>query len=93
MNKAELVAATAAKIGLTQKEVGITLDAILSEVSGQVAAGEAVRLVDFGTFSRAFRNPRVCRNPKTGEAVQVSGHYVAKFSPGKALKDSVGGSC
>jgi integration host factor subunit beta len=36
-----------------------------------------------------YREPRVGRNPKTGEAVTLAGKYVPHFKPGKELKDRV----
>ena len=46
-------------------------------------------LVGFGTFSQGKRSARVGRNPKTGEAIKIAASKTAKFSAGKAFKDSV----
>ena len=39
--------------------------------------------------SRHFRPPRQGRNPKTGEAVALSGKHVPHFKPGKDLRERV----
>ena len=43
----------------------------------------------FGSFSLHYRAPRVGRNPKTGETVELDGKYVPHFKPGKELRDRV----
>jgi nucleoid DNA-binding protein len=48
-----------------------------------------VNISGFGTFSVSERQARTGRNPKTGEAIQISASRSAKFKPGKQLKDSL----
>ena len=54
-----------------------------------LAAGERIEVRGFGSFSLHFRPPRMGRNPKTGEAVALSGKYVPHFKPGKDLRERV----
>ena len=51
--------------------------------------GERIEIRGFGSFSLHFRPPRQGRNPKTGEAVALSGKYVPHFKPGKDLRERV----
>ena len=51
--------------------------------------GERIEIRGFGGFDLHHRLPRIARNPKTGEAVQVSTKVVIHFKPGKDLKDRV----
>ena len=53
------------------------------------AAGDAVTLVGFGTFSVKKRAARKGRNPKTGEAIDIAASTVPDFKAGKSLKDAV----
>lgn len=46
----------------------------------------------FGSFSLHHREPRVARNPKTGEQVKVDAKAIPYFKPGKALRESVNDS-
>ena len=49
-----------------------------------------IELRGFGTFELSYRKESdSARNPKTGEKVKVESHYVAKFRPGKELKESL----
>jgi len=58
-------------------------------MSESLSSGERIEIRGFGSFSLHFREPRVGRNPKTGEAVTLAGKYVPHFKPGKELKDRV----
>jgi len=48
-----------------------------------------VELRGFGSFTVKKRAPRVGRNPKTGESVQVPAKVVPHFKPGKELRERV----
>lgn len=43
----------------------------------------------FGSFSLHHRQPRVGRNPKTGDSVKLDAKSVPHFKAGKELKDRV----
>lgn len=51
--------------------------------------GERVEVRGFGSFSLHYRQPRVGRNPKTGESVKLDAKYVPHFKAGKDLKERV----
>ena len=89
MNKQELVDAIAAKTGLTKKDVGLTLDAVIDIIKDELASGGNVALHGFGTFSVKSRAARPGRNPKTGESIDIAAKNAAHFSPAKALKDAM----
>jgi len=61
----------------------------LEQMSESLAGGERIEIRGFGSFSLHFRPPRVGRNPKTGDAVDLSGKYVPHFKPGKELRERV----
>ena len=69
MNKTELVKKVAAENELNQKQAAAVVDSVLNAVVDTVAAGEAVALFGFGTFSLKHRDARQGRNPATGEAM------------------------
>ena len=51
--------------------------------------GERIEIRGFGSFSLHYRAPRVGRNPKTGETVELDGKHVPHFKPGKELRERV----
>ena len=88
-NKAELVSEVAAKTDLTKKEVAAAVDAIFSSIQEDLAKGEKVQLIGFGTFEVRHRAARTGRNPQTGAEIEIPASKVPAFKPGKALKDAV----
>jgi len=52
-------------------------------------SGDRIEIRGFGSFSLHYRAPRVGRNPKTGEKVELLGKSVPHFKPGKELRERV----
>ena len=88
-NKAELVSEVAAKTDLTKKEVAAAVDAIFNSIQEDLAKGEKVQLIGFGTFEVRHRAARKGSNPQTGAEIEIPASKVPAFKPGKALKDAV----
>jgi len=89
MNKAELIEEVANQTGLTKRTSGKAVDAVVSAISDCLARGEKVTLVGFGTFGVRQRKARTGRNPQTGATIEIQAKRVAKFLPGKTLKERV----
>ena len=89
MNKTELVAAIAEKTELTKKEAEKALKAFTDVIAEELAKGEKIQLVGFGTFEVSERAAREGRNPSTGETIKIAASKTPKFKAGKALKDQV----
>lgn len=89
MNKVELVAAIAEKAELSKKDAEKALIAFTDTVKEELAKGEKIQLVGFGTFEVSERPARDGRNPQTGEAIKIAASKTPKFKAGKALKDAV----
>jgi len=90
MTKSELIEVLAAEQGhLAYKDVELAVRCVLEQMSGALAAGERIEIRGFGSFSLHYRPPRMGRNPKTGDAVALSGKHVPHFKPGKELRDRV----
>ena len=56
------------------------------EIGQRLAQGGRVELRGFGAFSTRERDSRKGRNPRTGEAVDVSAKRVPFFKPGKEMR-------
>lgn len=89
MNKKELVAAVAEKSNLSKKDTEAVINAFTDIVAEELAKGEKIQLVGFGTFDVATREERIGRNPRTGEKKTIPASKAPKFKAGKALKDIV----
>lgn len=89
MNKTELVAAVAAKAGISKKDADAAVAAVFASVTDALAKGDKVQLIGFGTFEVRAREARQGRNPKTGEAMTIAASKVPAFKAGAALKAAI----
>ena len=89
MNKAELVAAIAAKTGDTKKGAEASVNAFVDVITDALAKGDKVQLVGFGSFEVRKRAARKGRNPRTKEEIKKPASKAPVFKAGKALKDLV----
>ena len=89
MNKAELIAAIAAKTGETKKSAEESLNAFVTVVTEALQEGDKVQLVGFGSFEVKTRAARKGRNPQTKEELIIPASKAPVFKAGKALKDLV----
>ena len=89
MNKQELIAKIMEKTGSSKAAAEKFVNAFTETVSDTLAEGDKIQLVGFGTFETRERNPRLARNPKTGETIKIAGKVVPAFKAGKALKDYI----
>lgn len=89
MNKTELVAAIAEKTQISKKDSEKVLKAFVDVVTEELAKGEKIQLVGFGTFEVSERAAREGRNPQTGDTMVIAASKAPKFKAGKALKDAV----
>ena len=90
MTKSELIELIASRqIQLSAKDVELAVKTILEYMSQILSTGERIAIRGFGSFSLHYREPRKGRNPKTGDAVQLTGKYVPHFKPGKGLRERV----
>ncbi|HNY85775.1 MAG TPA: HU family DNA-binding protein [Candidatus Hydrogenedentes bacterium] len=89
MTKRELVIEIADKLGFTQGEVAVVVQAMLDTVVDTLARGDRLEVRNFGVFETKSRNARSGRNPRTGASVSISRKRVVTFKPGKAIKELV----
>lgn len=93
MTKSELIEKLADKLNhLSAKDVEQAIKEVLEMMAQTLSKGERIEIRGFGSFSLHYRAPRVGRNPKTGESVDLAGKYVPHFKPGKELRERVNAS-
>ena len=90
VTKSELIESIAARYEqLSAKDVELAIKTMIDGMARVLASGGRIEIRGFGSFSLHYRAPRVGRNPKTGDAVSLTGKYVPHFKPGKELRDRV----
>ena len=89
MNKAKLIEQMSKMYKLPKATCKKVLEAFIKSVGQSLKGAKSVVLTGFGTFSLMKRKSRVGINPATGKKMQIPAKKVAKFKPGKALRDLV----
>ncbi|MBC8148516.1 HU family DNA-binding protein [bacterium] len=91
MNKGELIEAVQKKLGseATKRLAEDALAAVLESIEEGVKSDQKVQIIGFGTFEVKHRAARMGRNPKTGEAMQISASKSVGFKPSSTLKKSL----
>ena len=90
MTNSELIEAISQRnpsVGI--KNVENAVKEILEHMSVTMENAERIEIRGFGSFSLHFRQPRIGRNPKTGESVKLDAKCVPHFKAGKDLKERV----
>lgn len=90
MTKSELTHLIARRqTALSTDDIGAAIDLILDVLSDALKNSDRIEVRGFGVFTTRTHNPRMGRNPKTGEAVAIPIRRTIHFKPGKALKSNV----
>ena len=89
MTKSETLNALAEKTGKTRKEVGEMLEAIVGLAYEETKKSGEFTLPGLGKLLKKPRDPRMGRNPATGEQIKIAAKTVVKFRVAKAAKDSI----
>lgn len=91
MNKQQLVVAVADKkhIKIAKGQVEEVINTAFDAIKTAVKKGDDVRLVGFGTFTKAKRKARVGRNPQTGAQLKIPATNFPKFKAGSDFKSLV----
>ncbi len=71
---------------LVHREAERIVNAIFETIAAGLARGERIELRGFGSFTVKEYAPRVSRNPRTGESVQVPAKRRPNFKSGKELR-------
>ena len=89
MNKAKLIEQMSKHTKLPKSDCKRALESVVKVIGQSLKGGKSVVLTGFGTFSVIKRKSRTGVNPATGKKMTIAAKKVAKFKPGKALKELV----
>jgi DNA-binding protein HU-beta len=89
MTKSDFIDKVAAQSGLSKKDAGVAVDAVIASIEDTLKAGEEVNFTGFGKFHVAERGAREGRNPRTGETMTIAASRVPRFTAGSGLKKAV----
>ena len=91
VTKQDFVDAVADRAGMSKREAGAAVDAMLDTITDALRSGDTITFTGFGKFSTSARAARMGVNPRTGEKVNIAATTVPKFTAGSALKSAVKG--
>lgn len=90
MTRSDLIAKLAERYPqLLAKDAELAVKVILDTLAVTLARGGRIEIRGFGSFSLNYRPPRIGRNPKSGDKVQVPAKHVPHFKAGKELRERV----
>ncbi len=89
MNKTELITSLSEETTFSKKDVARLLDALTRIVERTLKRGDKLQWSGFGTFNVSRRPERAGINPSTKERITLPATVVAKFKPGKNLKELI----
>ncbi len=78
--------------GISRKEVNLIITKFITTLRESIETlevGGTIELRGFGTFGVKKRKPRIARNPKTGEPVEVDERKAIFFKPGRDMKTAI----
>lgn len=90
MTKAELVKQLKEEAGLDSlAQAEKAYNTLFSKLAEALKNGESISISGFGSFKTVKRAARKGRNPRTGQEIQISESTSVKFTPSRALKESL----
>jgi integration host factor subunit beta len=93
MTRSELILCIADRFPqFVHKDIEMSVTEILVAIQHTLTSGGRIEIRGFGSFGLNYRQPRMARNPKSGDKVSVPGKFVPHFKAGKALRDCIGHS-
>jgi len=92
VNKQDLVAAVAKRMGVTKaraREITELFFAPSGLIASELRKGGKVAITGFGNFETRKRAAREGTNPRTGKVINIKASNIPAFRAGKTLKEVV----
>lgn len=89
MQKKKLISLIAKASDLSKLESKRALEGIIQSIIAGLKEGKDVPLAGLGVFKLIQRNARKCRNPRTGEFMQLPASQYPRFRISQKLRDTI----
>ena len=89
MTRAQIAAKISEATGLSKKDTVLVVEGFISCVIEALKENETIEIRGFGTFKNNVKEPRIARNPKTGEKIQLGKRFIPMFKVSKEFKKVV----
>ena len=91
MTKANIVEEVYKKVGFSKSQAAEIVETVFETMKQVLERGEKLKISGFGNFTPRDKKTRIGRNPKTGEAIEISARRVVTFKASDLLKSRVNG--
>jgi integration host factor subunit beta len=91
ITKADLVETISRQMSpaITKRDVGKIVQLFIDEICKTLLEGNRIEIRGFGVMSTKLRKPKVARNPKTKDPVNIPPRRVPVFKASRLLKASL----
>jgi DNA-binding protein HU-beta len=89
MTQSQIMEHLVKTVGITKKDAKLALDELNVLVVRELKKEGTIRLAGMGIFRKRKLAARLGRNPATGEQIKIPARTRLRFTPAKALKESV----
>ncbi len=89
VTRKDLARAIHEDMGFSQRGAADLVDTVFATLKKSLLQEESVKLVQFGTFTVREKSPRVGRNPRTGETMEIAPRCMVSFKPSKGLREKL----
>jgi len=89
MTQSQMTEHLAQNVGISKKQAKLAVDVLNLLVVRELKKEGSIRLAGLGVFRKRKLAARMGRNPATGEQIKIPARTRLRFTPAKALKDSV----
>jgi len=89
VNKQQLIERIATEAEISKAHAEEILNITVENIKKTVKKGDDVKIVGFGTFTKAKRKARTGRNPQTGKEIKIPASWYPKFRAGAEFKAAV----
>ena len=90
ITRKDLAEAVKRKMGFSRHSCGKIVDEFFECIKHSLLRKqENVKIVQFGAFKLRQKSPRIGRNPRTGETMEISERSVVTFKPSKILRAEI----
>lgn len=89
ITKKEFVERITGKTQARQALVKTVVQEVFDGITEELAKGNRIEFRDFGVFETHTTAPRIARNPKTSERVDVPAKRKVKFRPGRLMREGL----
>jgi DNA-binding protein HU-beta len=89
VTKADIINEIAEKTGVDKADVNATVEAFLTVVKNNMAAGQNIYIRGFGSFINKKRKKKIARNISRNTAIVIDEHYIPAFKPAKIFVNKI----